>query len=250
VSPPDPYVYPGTEVLRNKFNIRDAVELSEREANITAVAAAELAARPVHGDFDLPHLQAIHARLFGDIYPWAGQLRTVAIAKGSLFCLPQHIESYAADTFGRLARDEMLRGRPLREFVDAAAGYLADINALHPFRDGNGRAQRAFIGQLAQQAGYTIRWHDVTAEANLAVSIASFHGDAQPLAELLQAVTRKTEPTGPSPPSSPDELARGRWGFPKPPPQVLGEAAPPPAAGYSIGPSVDRDPGTDTGLGR
>jgi hypothetical protein len=62
-------------------------------------------------------------------------LRTVSIAKGSVFCLPQHLESYAADVFGRLAAADRLRGLARDPFITALAGFLADVNALHPFRE-------------------------------------------------------------------------------------------------------------------
>ena len=72
-----------------------------------------------------------------------------------MFCLPQHLQSYAADVFGRLAAAERLRGLARDPFITGLAGFLADVNALHPFREGNGRAQRAFFSQLAYDAGIT-----------------------------------------------------------------------------------------------
>ena len=66
----------------------------------------------------------------------------MSIAKGSVFCLPQHLESYAADVFGRLAAADRPRGLARDPFITALAGFLADVNALHPFREGNGRVPR------------------------------------------------------------------------------------------------------------
>ncbi len=88
----------------------------------------------------------------------AGQLRTVSIGKGQLFCLPQHLENFAADIFDRLHTEQILRGRDLDSFVTGLTELLGDINALHPFREGNGRTQRAFLAQLAHDAGYELRW--------------------------------------------------------------------------------------------
>lgn len=79
----DPYVYPGTDVLRNLLDLRDAAALAEREAALSAIRVAQLERRFIPGDFDLAHLQATHRHIFGDIYPWAGELRTVRITKGS-----------------------------------------------------------------------------------------------------------------------------------------------------------------------
>jgi cell filamentation protein len=78
----DPYVYPGTDVLRNLLGVRDAAALAEREAALSAIRIAQLERRFIPGDFDLAHLQATHRYIFGDIYPWAGELRTVRIIKG------------------------------------------------------------------------------------------------------------------------------------------------------------------------
>jgi Fic/DOC family len=74
-----------------------------------------------------------------------GELRTVSIAKGSLLCLPQHLATAAADVFGRLAAADRLREFYREQFIGRVAEFLADVNALHPLREGNGRAQRAFF---------------------------------------------------------------------------------------------------------
>jgi cell filamentation protein len=72
----DPYVYPGTTILRNKLGIRDAATLDALERRMVAQRMAE--GIPT-GDFDLAHLQAIHRHLFQDVYHWAGKIRTVEL---------------------------------------------------------------------------------------------------------------------------------------------------------------------------
>src|SRR5664279_3192656 len=134
----DPYVYPGTTVLRNHRGIRTQTELTAVEAEVTAYALAQLASRRIPGGYDLRHMQAFHRAIFGDLYRWAGELRTVAIAKTGLFCLPEH----------------HLRWMDRETFVDRLTYFAGEINALHPFRDGNGRTQRAFLGQLARDADH------------------------------------------------------------------------------------------------
>ena len=117
------------------------------------------------GNYDLPHLQAFHRYIFGDLYDWAGELRTVTLGKGgALFCLPQDLVATADDVFTRLARDHHLRGRDRTAFIDGLTALLAGVNALHPFREGNGRTQRAFLAQLARDAGYRIRWAELDPE--------------------------------------------------------------------------------------
>ena len=181
----DPYVDPETGLLRNRLGVTDARTLTRTEADIARLATATIARNPIPGAYDLRHLCAFHRAIFGRIYPWAGELRTVAIAKTDLFCLPQFIESYAAEVFGNLAAEGHLRGLHQSAFVDRLAHFLADVNSLHPFREGNGRAQRAFFGQLARDAGYVLTWAGLDAKANTTASIAAMRGDESPLRDLL-----------------------------------------------------------------
>lgn len=187
-SPLDPYTDPGSGVLRNRLGITDPAELERAEAFWTTSQLARLYQRDgprVEGDYDLPHLQAMHRFLFEEIYDWAGQLRTVAIAKADLFCLPQHIETYAADVLGKLARAEHLLSRERGAFLDGLTEAFADVNALHPFREGNGRTQRAFFSQLARDAGHPLDWRGLDAHQNLIASQASLRGNLAPLKALL-----------------------------------------------------------------
>ena len=193
--PVDPYVYPGTEVLRNVWNIRDAKDLARREAKVTAVAAAKVARKPIPGRYDVKHLRAFHRKIFGDVYPWAGKVRTVQITKGgALFAMPQHVEQYLTDTLTKLKDENYLRGLDRETFVDRCADYYADLNAAHPFREGNGRTQRAFIGQLAEEAGYHIRWNDLSAARNNTASRAAHGGDNRPVRRLLAGITGSRTP--------------------------------------------------------
>ncbi len=143
--PEDPYSDPVTGVLYNRLGFRSAAALEAAEREITHAALILLDESPVSPSYDLPHLREIHRRIFGDIYEWAGQIRTVAIAKGAMFCLPQYVESSAAVVFRELHDEDCLRGLRHDMFVGRLAYYLGEVNALHPFREGNGRAQRAFF---------------------------------------------------------------------------------------------------------
>jgi cell filamentation protein, protein adenylyltransferase len=80
--PEDPYADPVTGTLRNKLGLTAAGDLEAAERDITHAALIFLEESPVQPSYDLGHLCAIHRRIFGDIYDWAGQLRAVAIAKG------------------------------------------------------------------------------------------------------------------------------------------------------------------------
>jgi cell filamentation protein len=102
-----------------------------------------------------------------------------------MFCLPQHIESYSAEVFGQLAKERHLRGLPRERFVDRVTYFLAEVNAVHPFREGNGRTQRAFFHQLAREAGWLIDWSGLETERNISASIALLRGDNGPLRAML-----------------------------------------------------------------
>jgi cell filamentation protein len=187
----DPYVYPDTDVLRNMRDIRDGEELEEFEARLTFLRGLQLASDLIAGEYDLAHLQAFHRYLFAGLYEWAGELRTVVLAKTDLFCLPEHIESYGTEIFGKLAEEDRLRGLDRGPFIDRLAHYLGDVNALHPFRDGNGRAQRAFFAQLASDAGYRLDWQFVDPQRNTHASMAAMQGDEAPMRNLLDEITKQ-----------------------------------------------------------
>src|ERR1700740_831618 len=105
----DPYVYPGTNVLRNLRDIRDREQLSTAEAIATTLRIAELERKPIAGRFDVQHLQAIHRYIFQDIYQWAGEFRTVNISKsGDPFAFKDHIISSLEKAFGELQRERYL----------------------------------------------------------------------------------------------------------------------------------------------
>jgi hypothetical protein len=120
----DPYAYPGTDCLRNRLGIHDASELERVEKERTVVALALIERNPLPGRYDVAHLQAFHRRIFGDIYDWAGEIRTVVIAKeGSVFALPEHIEGYLYVALDQLAREQHLRGLDRQRFLERVTHY-------------------------------------------------------------------------------------------------------------------------------
>ena len=162
-----------------------------------ATRSYELSQTPLKGRFDLAHLQAIHKHLFVDLYEWAGRLRTIDISKGgNRFANHMQIESAAAPILQQLAKENHLAGLGAEAFSDRAAYYLGELNALHPFREGNGRAQREFISHLAHTNGYYVAWENMAPADLLAASIASFHGDASKLAGVIRRNLGALEQTG------------------------------------------------------
>lgn len=182
----DPYCYPGTDVLRNKLNLRDADALEAFETEITAVRASESLPS---GRLSVAHYRAIHRHLFQDVYSWAGDFRTVRIAKGgNAFCFPEYIEPEIKRLFGQLRADTWLRNRNPTGFVDGATGFLTVLNQIHPFREGNGRTQLAFLAVLGERAGHKLNFDRLDPVATLDAMIASFHDEKLPLQQVLAAM--------------------------------------------------------------
>lgn len=175
----DPYCYRGTTVLKNRLGLRTQAALDAFEAEATAQRFDE--AFPA-GRFTVAHYKAVHRHIFGDVYPWAGRERRVRISKGgSMFCYPEHIPTALKRLFADLAKWRYLRGLAPEEFVVKGAAFLAELNAIHAFRDGNGRTQLAFFAILAASAGHPLNLDRLDPEAFLAAMIASFGGNETPL---------------------------------------------------------------------
>lgn len=180
------YCYPGTDTLRNKLNIQDEDELLETEIELTSNRLVELQKYPESGSFNLQHLQRIHRRIFQDLFDWAGEIRTVDIAKGSLFCPVWNIYNYAHVVFQGFHSDCITTQDNKQRFIKVLAARYADLNALHPFREGNGRSQREFTKELCKKCGYVFDLTQITHDEMLAASRLSLDaGDNAGLEELL-----------------------------------------------------------------
>lgn len=177
MSSSDPYVYPGTFVLRNKLDICTHEELRFYEKRLVTIRLVELYENPVKGDFDFEHLKRIHHHLFQDIYDWSGQERTVDIMKyPTYFCPTQNINPYSDAIFSDLQKANYFKGLDPDAFAQKTAELLDHINTLHPFREGNGRTQREFIRELALNAGYDLDLSKATAKETVRASIKSYFG--------------------------------------------------------------------------
>lgn len=189
----DPYVYQGTGVLINKANIRDENTFKKVEYQATDFRAAELHKQALPAKFDFDHLKTIHGHLFKDVYDWAGQPRTTDLSKGkTTFERVQNIEATGKRIGNRLQEQNNLQGLDKRQFVEKVSSLYADLNALHPFREGNGRATREFISQVARSAGYEFdnaRIDNNKSQWNQA-SAQSVQGDSGPMKEILSQAIR------------------------------------------------------------
>ena len=124
--------------------------------------------------------------MFSDLYDWAGQIRTVNISKkGTKFTSAEDIETQAALIFKRLKNCNYFRGLSHSEFVNEIVDFYCITNALHPFREGNGRTQRIFITQLIRNAGYDINFADMDTELLMIATIQSSQGVTDMLKQLF-----------------------------------------------------------------
>jgi cell filamentation protein len=184
----DPYCYPGTTILKNIIGIRDPAALNDFEA----VSTAQRSDEPLpDGRLSIRHYRAIHHHLFQDVYAWAGAFRTVRIGKdGNAFCYPENIATEMKKLFSDLERKRRLAGLSRDAFANGATQFLATLNAIHPFREGNGRAQTTFLALLADHAGHPLNLDRLVPEVFLAAMVASFHGDEELLATELWRLIR------------------------------------------------------------
>jgi len=194
VSSWEDYVYPGTQVLRNRADIRDPDQLQRFERGVTAVRLQELKESPVRGDYGLAHMQAIHRHVFRDVYEWAGEMRTVDIAKGpandrTLFALREDIAVKAELIKASIEESGHLRGTNREEFAAKMGEVYAAVNELHPFREGNGRATREFMDQLAQESGRRLDYTRVDNETWKEAAKQSARGNLEPIRQVFYEIT-------------------------------------------------------------
>lgn len=183
------YCYPNSFILINKLGISDQKALSEAEREITSTRISQLKEHPIKGNFDLRHLQEIHRFIFQDIYDWAGELRTVNIAKGNQFCNCMYIESGFESVYKQLKADCFLIGIDSDFIYEKLAYYLGELNVVHPFREGNGRAQRVYIECLALISGYYVDFSNVTGHDMIEASADAFNCDYSKMTAIFEQIT-------------------------------------------------------------
>ncbi len=186
---------PGGHVLRNEWGIRDALALATREYKETYRRRREIERGRVEipRTYDGAHLRAIHAHLFGNVYEWAGEYRTVGMEKGkSAFAPPDHIGRYVGYARRVVEETDWASLEP-EAFATTSARVFAYINHAHPFREGNGRTSRIFMEHVSERSLYRFRFEKLDPEAwNMASRLS---GPADPFGEPdprpLESVFRK-----------------------------------------------------------
>ncbi len=181
----DPYTYKNSTVLINKFNIQDEAILEEAEKEFTLIAAMDIEFQSPPYNFQ--YLCNLHRKLFCDLFEWAGELRTIDISKGQTrFCNYRFIEKEANLLFAKLAKENYLLGLAFHLLIEKLAEYYCDINVLHPFREGNGRAQRLLFEHLVINCGYNINFETIESSEWVDANIHGYHCDYRLMEEILK----------------------------------------------------------------
>ncbi len=159
----DPYCYPGTTTLINKFGFRESSLLEQAENEITLFSANEIEFSPP--PYDLTYWQDIHKKLFSDLYNWAGELRSVNVTKKETqFCNPLYIQKESDRLFASLSNENYYVDLNRKELICRSAELFTELNLIHPFREGNGHSQRILFRHLFANCDYNIDWHHVSTD--------------------------------------------------------------------------------------
>jgi len=186
--------YPGTTVLVNKFDLHTQKELNAVESVLVMAKTIQWSENPRCAAFDFEHYKAIHRHLFGELYDWAGQVRMVNLSKkGTQFCPVEEIPRVSAAIFKRLAQNNLLCGLARNDFIAALVDLYQRTNELHPFREGNGRTQRVFLSQLAENAGYDLDFTAVDPDELMIATIYAAQGIEAPLQQAFEKIVQNVE---------------------------------------------------------
>ena len=180
------------DILENKLGITDPNALKQLEEEIVSFRTAEIFSSFHVEAFDFECLKEIHRRLFSDLYEFAGQVRVVDMKQGDNavpFCYVQFIASEQKRIFDSLRQEVEFVGAEREVFVKKLAWLASELNALHPFRDGNGRAIRCFLVLLAANAGYELDYSRVTKEELIEADIRAFCGEIGELENVYNKAT-------------------------------------------------------------
>lgn len=177
-----PHLIPNTNVLKNIPGITSQENLDRFEL---LSFLARLDTTP-EGDLSTHHLKKIHAHCLQDVYEWAGEFRNIPTERGtSVFCRPEFI-TQETDKITKPINLSKFKQMDFTIFSKKLAEIVGELNAVHPFLDGNGRAIRMYAQKLSKAVGYELNVSDLRGDAWNEASEKSFFGNSQPLYQLLQ----------------------------------------------------------------
>lgn len=185
------YTYKGTNVLKNKLNIKSEEKLKEYETKVVALKLASIDKANIKRTFDKNHLINIHKYLFEDVYDFAGKYRKENITKENFrFSEYYYIEGNIDYVFNKIKIDE-LKKLSFDELIKKLSEIMTDLNVLHPFREGNGRATREFVRELLNELGYDIKWFKIDYNDILKASIKAVVDDSEQIELLKKSIEKK-----------------------------------------------------------
>ncbi|WP_078345238.1 Fic/DOC family protein [Mycobacteroides chelonae] len=208
----DDYYIPGTRILSNLVGATTQADLDRHEWPITHTRIAELmAADPSPITYDYKGFRAVHRHIFQDIYSWAGQPRTTPTGQMTKrhadvvhfdpkdpaapevtygYYPGPYVAAGATQRFAQLAADDHLCGLDRDQFIPKLADHWAELNTVHPFREGNTRTQIVFFAALAKDAGHPLRASELLSlgARRDAFVAARFHAQATANSERLAHV--------------------------------------------------------------
>lgn len=193
----DPYLIPGTGVLRNLVNAHSGQALNAAENDWTTFRFLQLQKTPLTAEGTVKQLQWIHHFLFQDVYEWAGRIRTIDMSKGggSVFQPLQLFDTGVQYAETTLRDDHMLQGLDRDRFIERLAVSFDNFNTLHPFREGNGRTQRVVWTLIARDAGWSLDWSQISKHENdIASFIAHENVDYSRLEAMFDRITKPLPP--------------------------------------------------------
>lgn len=143
----DKNCYDGTTVLKNYFDIKDQEELDMYEKYFVSLELLKMREQGYIGNFDMNHYKLIHKNMFHNLFPFAGELRGTDMVKDkTYFCRSYYIYGNLERTLEEM-KTSMLSIKSEDEYANKLAKYYAELNLIHPFREGNGRTLREFLRQ-------------------------------------------------------------------------------------------------------
>lgn len=169
--------YSGTTVMINKLGLKSQTALDEVEAVAVTLHSAEIEGEGFDAPFTFDFYCNLHKRLFGDLYEWAGELRTVDLSKKGTFFYPaESLRRFGNAKFERLQELDEFRGLSRSQLIDEITDFYHELNMLHPFREGNGRTQRVFFTLLLRRLGYSISFAECDTDELMMATIYAARG--------------------------------------------------------------------------
>ena len=164
------YTYKNSDVLKNKLNIKDEKKLKQYDKKMVAFKLSTINFAKLPEEFNEKRLRFIHHYLFCDIYDFAGEYRLENIIKDD-FVFSQY--EYIVENLRSIMEKidlEKLKDMDFDEFIKEISYIMTELNVIHPFREGNGRAIREFIRELMLECGYEIDFSKIDYEDILEAS--------------------------------------------------------------------------------